>query len=201
MKLWVARLLWKPLVPCCKLLMLGWQRPGTPEGLVQPFNDKVPWLPCVNFRVVPKNTKKGTVHVARGTRGTWHISMLSHRPCLFVGDAKLLLENGSRRCCWSRSQGSSVVNIRNAFALSYIIASHCVCNNCAKSQPLARLLQSIPVQFTQHETLESRLLQHQVDSTAMKSLTQVVVKLPQPLACLFNSYEVVDPTCGEAYVT
>ena len=35
----------------------------------------------------------------------------------------------------------------------------------------------------------------------MKLLTQVVVKLPQPLACLFNSYEVVDPTCGEAYVT
>ena len=60
----------------------------TPEGLVQAFKVKVPWLPCVNFQAVPKCSKKGTLH----------ISMLSYRPCsyaangMFVGDAKLLLE-------------------------------------------------------------------------------------------------------------
>ena len=72
----------------------------TPEGLVEAFKVKVPWLPCVNFQAVPKCSKKGTLH----------ISMLSYRPCsyaangMFVGDAKLLLETG---ICWSRSQDIS----------------------------------------------------------------------------------------------
>ena len=31
---------------------------GTPEGLVQAFKVKVPWMPCVNFQAVPKCSKK-----------------------------------------------------------------------------------------------------------------------------------------------
>ena len=42
----------------------------TPEGLVQAFKVKVPWMPCVNFQAVPKCSKKGTLHT----------SMLSYRP-------------------------------------------------------------------------------------------------------------------------
>ena len=33
-------------------------RGKTPEGLVQAFKVKVPWLPCVNFQAVPKCSKK-----------------------------------------------------------------------------------------------------------------------------------------------
>ena len=129
----------------------------TPDDMVLAFKGKVPWLPCVNFQAVPKCTKKGTLH----------ISMLSYRPGsyagngMFVGDAKLLLETegfagldlktlavkphaGASMTCFGWEPDGSVVNSTYAFAMSCIVA-YCVCNDCSMPQPLAQLLQSIPV--------------------------------------------------------
>ena len=47
--------------------------------------------------------------------------------------------------------------------MSCIIA-YCVCEDCSMPQPLAQLLQSIPVRFTNHETSEHRLLQTLIES-------------------------------------
>ena len=158
----------------------------TPEDMVQAFKGKVPWLPCVNFQAVPKCSKKGTLH----------ISMLSYRPCsyaangMFVGDAKLLLETegfagldlktlavkphaGASMTCFGWEPDGSVVNSTYAFAMSCIIA-YCVCNDCSMPQPLAQLLQSIPVRFTKHETSESRLLQSLIDSAVQRHANRTV---------------------------
>ena len=158
----------------------------TPEDMVQAFKDKVPWLPCVNFQAVPKCSKKGTLH----------ISMLSYRPCsyaangMFVGDAKVLLESegfasldlkilavrpraGASVTCFGWEPDGSVVNSTYAFAMSCIVA-YCVCNDCSMPQPLAQLLQSIPVRFTKHETSESRLLQSLIDSAVQRHANRTV---------------------------
>ena len=158
----------------------------TPEDMVQAFKGKVPWLPCVNFQAVPKCSKKGTLH----------ISMLSYRPWsyagngMFVGDAKLLLETegfagldlktlavkphaGASMTCFGWEPDGSVVNSTYAFAMSCIVA-YCVCNDCSMPQPLAQLLQSIPVRFTKHETSESRLLQSLIDSAVQRHANRTV---------------------------
>ena len=158
----------------------------TPEDMVQAFKGKVPWLPCVNFQAVPKCSKKGTLH----------ISMLSYRPWsyagngMFVGDAKLLLETegfagldlktlavkphaGASMTCFGWEPDGSVVNSTYAFAMSCIVA-YCVCNDCSMPQPLAQLLQSIPVRFTKHETSQSRLLQSLIDSAVQRHANRTV---------------------------
>ena len=129
-------------------------------------------------------------------KGTLHISMLSYRPCsyaangMFVGDAKLLLETegfagldvrtlavkpraGASMTCFGWEPGGAVVNSTYAFAMSCIVA-YCVCNDCSMPQPLAQLLQSIPVRFTKHETSESRLLQSLIDSAVQRHANRTV---------------------------
>ena len=146
--------------------------------MVKAFQVKVPWLSSVNFQAVPKCSKKGTLH----------ISMLSYRPCsyaangMFVGDAKLLLETegfggldlktlavrpraGASMTCFGWEPDGSVVNSTYAFAMSCTVA-YCVCNNCSMPQPLAQLLQSIPVRFTKHESSQYRLLHSLIDSAS-----------------------------------
>ena len=129
-------------------------------------------------------------------KGTLHISMLSYRPCsyaangMFVGDAKLLLQTegfagldlktlavrpraGASMTCFGWEPDGSVVNSTYAFAMSCIVA-YCVCNDCSMPQPLAQLLQSIPVRFTKHETSESRLLQSLIDSAVQRHANRTV---------------------------
>ena len=65
-----------------------------------------------------------------------------------------------------RTTKSTVVNATTgpyAFAMSCITAC-CVCNKCTMSQPLALLLQSIPVRLIKHDSSQSSLLQSLVDS-------------------------------------
>ena len=52
-------------------------------------------------------------------------------------------------------------------AMSCMIA-YCVCEDCSMPQPLAQLLQSIPVRFTNHETSEHRLLQTLIESAEQR---------------------------------
>ena len=109
---------------------------------------------------------------------------------MFVGDAKLLLETegfagldlktlavrpraGASMTCFGWEPDGSVVNSTYAFAMSCIIA-YCVCNDCSMPQPLAQLLQSIPVRFTKHETSESRLLQSLIDSAVQRHANRTV---------------------------
>ena len=109
---------------------------------------------------------------------------------MFVGDAKLLLETegfagldlktipvrpraGASMTCFGWEPDGSVVNSTYAFAMSCIVA-YCVCNDCSMPQPLAQLLQSIPVRFTKHETSESRLLQSLIDSAVQRHANRTV---------------------------
>ena len=103
-----------------------------------------------------------------------HISMLSYdNPSyaangLFVGDAKLLLctegfhglerktvavkpRPGAKMTCFGWEADGAVVNGTYAFSLTSIVA-YSVIYNCTLPQPLAQLLQSIPVQFTKHDS-------------------------------------------------
>ena len=157
----------------------------TPEDMVKAFKEKVPWVPCVNFQTVPKYSKKGTLH----------ISMLSYLPCsysangMFVSDAKLILSEGfgglqekilpvkpragASMTCFGWEADGSVANSTYAFAMSCIVA-YCVCNDCSMPQPLAQLLQSIPVRFTKHDNTQSRLLQSLVDSAVQRHANRTV---------------------------
>ena len=109
---------------------------------------------------------------------------------MFVGDAKLLLETegfagldlktlavrpraGASMTCFGWEPDGAVVNSTYAFAMSCIVA-YCVCNDCSMPQPLAQLLQSIPVRFTKHETSESRLLQSLIDSAVQRHANRTV---------------------------
>ena len=158
----------------------------SPEELVQAFKEKVPWLPCVNFQSVPKHSKKGHIH----------ISMLSYNKAsyaangLFVGDAKLLLctegfhglerktvavkpRPGAKMTCFGWEADGAVVNGTYAFSLTSIVA-YSVIYNCTLPQPLAQLLQSIPVQFTKHDSNQNRLLQNLVESAAQRHSNRTV---------------------------
>ena len=109
---------------------------------------------------------------------------------MFVGDAKLLLETegfagldlktlavrpraGASMTCFGWEPDGSVVNSTYAFAMSCIIA-YCVCNDCSMPQPLAQLLQSIPVRFTKYETSNGRLLQSLIDSAVQRHANRTV---------------------------
>ena len=123
-------------------------------------------------------------------KGTLHISMLSYDKSsyaahgLFVGDAKLLLategfgglelntvavkpRRGANVTCFGWEADGAVVNSTYAFGLT-CIAAYSVIHNCPLPQPLARILQSIPVQFTKHGSNQNRMLQHLVESAVQR---------------------------------
>ena len=82
--------------------------------------------------------------------------------------------------CFGWEPDGAVVNSTYAFAMSCIVAN-CLCNDCSMPQPLAQLLQSIPVRFTKHESEESRLIQSLIDS-AMQGDANRTVQCPIFLA-------------------
>ena len=81
--------------------------------------------------------------------------------------------HGASMTCFGWEPDGAVVNSTYAFAMSCIVA-YCVCNNCSMPQPLAQLLQAIPVRFTKHETSESRLLQSLIDSAVQRHANRTV---------------------------
>ena len=120
---------------------------------------------------------------------------------LFVGDAKLLLATegfggpelktvavkprpGANMTCFGWGADGAVVNSTYAFGLTRT-AAYSVIHNCPIPQPLARILQSVPVQFTKHDSNQDRMLQHLVESAVQRHSNRTV-QCPISLATELN---------------
>ena len=129
-------------------------------------------------------------------KGNMHISMLSFEKAaytangMYLSDAKMLLATGGfhgleRRTlavkprpgaimtCFGWEADGVVVNSTYAFCLS-CIAAWSVIQKRTLPQPLARLLGSIPVHFTKHDSSTTRLLQNLVDSAVQRHTNRSV---------------------------
>ena len=75
--------------------------------------------------------------------------------------------------CFRWEAGGAVVNSTYALSLTSI-AAYSVIYNCTLPQPLAQLLQSIPVQFTKHDSNQNRLLQNLAESAVQRHSNRTV---------------------------
>ena len=156
------------------------------ELVLRRFRALVHWKGYVNFQQVPKSSKKGTLHIC----------MLSYEESayaahgMFVSDAQVLLSGGgfagldqktlhikprpgAKLSEFGWEADGAVVNSTYAFALTCITA-FAMEHNISLPQPLARLLESIPVQYTKHKDSQQRLLQNLVDSAVQRHANRTV---------------------------
>ena len=109
---------------------------------------------------------------------------------MFVSDAQVLLSGGgfagldqktlhikprpgAKLSEFGWEADGAVVNSTYAFALTCIMA-FAMEHNISLPQPLARLLESIPVQYTKHKDSQQRLLQNFVDSAVQRHANRTV---------------------------